>query len=248
MTSKIIKAFVKNESNFKNITRKCENLRTLQNQRENELKRVVNLYNIIFKNLSSRRKVIIKHDEGREYIATPTGISVKKVHSINAENISVERPIDMIKEFEYLAKHGKEVKQVLSKDKAKIYFGFIKKIHLLKIGERNYVDVRKKFYELDVRGFFERKLEKEFVLTRITFDGDTYNAILNLEGMNQRHIPMAYFSLEYGSVIEQILPEINKLIDKTIKQRQKELINIRKFIDYCKVKFENQLVLEELSI
>jgi hypothetical protein len=249
MTNKIITAYLENEPKFKGISEKCNQLRDVQNRRNKELERVVHLYTIIFRNLSSRRKPLYKMPgTDRTYISTPTGISIKSPYSINSDSLLSKTPQDLVQELSNLAKFGKaEIKKVLTKEKAKIFFGFVKEVRLLKIKEPIYIDVDKKFYEIDTRSAGKGNLSKEFQLTRVSFDSKTFSVILNLKETNPRHIPLSYFSLEYGAYIEQVLPELNKLIDMAIKERMKETTNIIKFIEYCKEKFENQLVLEELS-
>jgi hypothetical protein len=95
---------------------------------------------------------------------------------------------------------------------------------------------------------------RNFELQRISLDTRTFMIIAEIKNTeldknhpSPRYIPLSNLSLDYCVCIEQLFPEINKILDLYIKERKREIKNVNKFVEYCKKEFENQLVLEELA-
>jgi len=252
MTSKIIDAYKANSQKFEEIIKINKELKELTTQRDEVITRIIRYYNIIFKNISSKRKQIKIPGAKDAYLVTKAGLTKKQDWQINSINLTSIPKVDFLNELVFLAKLQNKVlfKKVLSRQKYKILSDFLKQTKLLEVQ-----DIFR--YKPKERELKDWRLKQTLLLTDISL---AYGAIdlkvqqRNPESYTQAgqnvlsniRIPLTNLTIENISYLEQVFPEAKRLLTIAKKNKDKEIKNLNKFIEYLRKKFENQMVLEEL--
>jgi hypothetical protein len=240
--SKIIEAYKKNLPKFEELIELSRELNVLTNERDILIAKVAKLYNIILKNISSKRKPLA-FSSGM-YLG-PAGITKKS--SIYASNIVLFKKEDFLKELIKLSKYNlkQELQNVLSKEKIKIIIDFVKKAELLRIIEPFSLHIEKKIFRFFLSSNTDKPL-KEVLVTKLAIIGR--RLMINLNDDDESHsFSFEFFSSENAILIEQLYPETKKLLKSDKKQKVKEIMNISRFIAFIKDKFGNTLAVEELQ-
>lgn len=250
MTSKIANSYKANLLRFEEINQINRELRELATKRDEVIKRVIRYYNIIFKNISSKRKEVKIPNQKESYLVTKAGLTRKQDWQINSINLTSIPKVEFLKELVFLSKPQNKIlfKKVLSKQKYNIFNTFLKKSFLLSINESFEVKTSK--------DLIDYRLESPLSLKKIVLN---YNSLLLYVEQNVIEPRSPYLAtptiqipiynittLEHMSFLEQVSPETKKLLLLSKKNKLKEIDNLNKFIEYLRTKFENLLVLEEL--
>jgi len=236
--SKILKTLYKNNDKVNDIIKINKELKTLTNERNVLIKKIKNLYNIIFKNFSSERIVI-----ENKYVISNKGISVVYPNNIlgNAKNLNQFEDVLFIKYlYSFSNKNDKNVLMIenyLSKEKCEILKKFFKEVKYLKI-KNTKININKKIENYSMS---ERKIVNELIenISITNYDNISINEFILMNTDNIKYESYIY--------IEQLYPKIMKLLKKAKEQRIEELINFKKYINYIHTEFENTLALEELT-
>jgi hypothetical protein len=252
MTSKIVDSYRQNFAKIKEIDGLFLKLKTLNATQEEIAMRIIRYYNVLFKNISSKRKEVKIKGEKKSYVLTRAGLAKKdewQLNSINLINASANRT-EFLKELCFLAKKENliQFKGVLSHERYKIFNDFLKKAKLLGIKTDFSLDTTQQTQQgINYKIIKEYRNGNHFILKEIVLEM-TYNALRITKPLGEKILIPLYnmCSLENASYLEQIFPEARKLLSIAIKTKEKEINNLNKFIVYLRKKFENQLVLEEL--
>lgn len=254
MVSKIVDGYKASLSKFEEIIDLNKELRDLIIQRDEVIKRVIRYYNIIFKNISSKRKEVRLTDNNSQnkkkiYLVTKAGLTRKDEWQINSINLTSIPKVEFLKELVFISNsvNKQAFKKVLSKQKYKIFDNFMKKAKLLELQDTFEIKTNKELKDY--------RLNNSLILEKVSLNYNNINffVVQKTAEKNSKflvtptiNIPLHNMTLENLSFLEQIIPETKKLILISKKNKIKEMENLTKFIEYLRTKFENQLVLEEL--
>jgi len=253
MVSKIVDGYKASLSKFEEITGLNKELRDLIIQRDEVIKRVIRYYNIIFKNISSKRKEVRLTDNSQNkkniYLVTKAGLTRKDEWQINSINLTSIPKVEFLKELVFISnlENRQAFKKVLSKQKYKIFDNFMKKAKLLELQDTFEIKTNKELKDY--------RLNNSLILEKISLNYNNINLFVVQKTAEKNskflvtptiNVPLYNMTLENLSFLEQIIPETKKLILISKKNKIKEMENLTKFIEYLRTKFENQLVLEEL--
>jgi len=241
MTNLIINSYKRNLPKFEEIYKLYTEIVNLNRKHDEVMTKVIRYYNIIFKNISSTRKIVRLKGRNKAFVVTKTGLSQKDEYQINSISLTAIPKIDFFNDLVLISKpeNKKEFKKVLSRQKYKIFCNFLKKAKLLEIKNSfEIANANKSVLEY-------KKIQTPTMIEKIILNYTTLE-IYPAHFGGKIQIPLYGLSFDSMSLLEQIFPEAKRLLKTAKKNKEKEIENLLKFIEYLKVKFENQLVLEEL--
>ena len=253
MTNKIVKAIEDNNLKFielKNLATKLVELKNQRNVKENQL---IEVYNIIFKNLSSKKKLVHTENQKEIYIGRD-GVSYKnKGYGLNTTNIANTNIFRAY--IQLIDEHITSFMKVLPKTKQKKFKDFMQKSYLY----YNYTPHSNKDItpiiiknHCNDNGIFK---EEEIKNIKIQV-ANMVKVILNGESTTVAYHNSNDFDLlnprtDDYIVFEQLYPLIKNSLKSLIKTKEKDLDNITKYLNDLDLKFSTYiksiLMLRELK-
>jgi hypothetical protein len=258
-SSSILKSYTRNIPRLIKLFEETGELRTLTLQRNELIRKVRELYLTIFKGLTSKKKNIeidFRPETSRKYSITPVGFAIKSSnYSINSASIGGLEYMDFIREIKFLAKRLPDLETYLKKELSDIKYKLVKDFftkteYLNDIKETCEMIIGKEISCIHSNNYTYKEPENRFskgviqdVIEKIILNTDYFSFITR----NHTHTSnFAYLNLEDIAYIEQLYPELMKLIKIGKQQRIFEMKNITKYIRYLEKKFQNILGFEEL--
>ena len=104
--SLIIKAYQKNLPRLRKLFIEAGELRINISQRNELIRKLRNMYSVVFRGLTSKKKMldITNLETNKKYSITPVGFAIKpSIYSINSASISGLQSMEFIKEIQFIA-------------------------------------------------------------------------------------------------------------------------------------------------
>lgn len=262
-TGQIINAINNNLEKFNIIGNLSQSITKAKTERQkiinNEIKEI---YEIVFKNLCSKKiKTEFIYKDNFYYVCN-TGISKKTNHDyyLNADNIGNEYFKDFGNQLVIIGNNQSYFLKVLSKQKKQIFKQFMKQVYLLKIVENSSIKFKEgeeitlnEYHDEYLYGYPNPKSPK---ITR-----KIMKKIVKEIKINEKGVELSYTEEENSPslintnkqqlkdfiFIEQIYIPIKKLLGIELKIKNKELENTKKFLEYLKSTFSSHLMFRELK-
>lgn len=255
-SSFIARAIIENNKKFKIIDILYEEHKENCLKKQVIMDKIINIYEIGFKNFS-RTKKLIGNLEGNPYYISRKGIMKHNRHRI-VENLFKGDGYDTSELNDELVKIGKNsthLKQHLKKGQKKIFSKFFKNYILLRNEKFILLKFPKpiKIYEIST-GFSEPFFMKEMDSIMINPNGGRYGDFDFLFLKDGKIVIEIRFSrlrtssgINEKIFIEQTFSYLRTLIKKEIKNREKEIKRLESFYSKAKTEFRDFLMLEVIE-
>lgn len=246
MTDKIANAIESNQAKFKELRLLAENLIVLKKDWEIKEEYLIKIYEIVLKNLSSKKKLVYKETKiqnRKEYFIGRDGISCKSEGwGINTANISkdnfkigIKLADENIKEFLKIMSKEKKIKFKQFLEKSYLYYNLTPSV------DKNYNEIITKT-NCDEYGNFETTGVKNIKIQV----GNIVKAILNGESNSYGYCNSNDYNLlkpkeKEFIIFEQLFIQIRDCLKQEVKNKEQSLTNITKYLNDLDLKFSKYI-------
>jgi len=253
-SSKIISAYEDNFDKFNTITENYGKFFQAILEKESVLKELQKISSSVFKNISTRKVCIGKiKNSNYVYFFSPSGINI----AAHEDNHPLRKlgdgygTVDLNEEL-YQISHINGIKKLIKKEDKTKYDTFFKNRTLLKNEPSAIMEFKK---VLEIRVPSNKKPSNIVLIKNIIMkeDDHTYLECYSNIGALEFSINLVYLtSTESGGTkdkiyIEQMYSFINQLMIKNIKNKQTEIIKIKKFLSKLKESMPEYFMLEAIE-
>ena len=229
-SNKIVKAIQKNKLKFDILKSISEEILKARENKKKQEKFIEKVYNIVLRNLA-HKKTAVKINGNDEYYINQTGITKQKSnYSTNTESITRS---NFLNELAFIKKDIESFLKVISPKKRSKFKKFMEKGHLLESKEPCELKLGK---EIQWVGMNKKYID----VLKIKYQ---YNSDLTINYNNSHWDTFNIMQLNFEAytIIEQIYNQVKKVLEMELKQNQKELDNIKKFLNDVDQKFSNYI-------
>ena len=235
-SNKIIRAIRGNKPKFDVLKSISQEILEVRELKEQQVKFVEKVYDVILKNLASKKTEVMTTIDKHTYYVNQTGITKKtNSYSVNTENIKSLSSTSLLSSLVEVKRNLQTFVKVLSPKKRAMFKKFMEKAHLLEELKPVGIPMGTK---IDWVGNHQKDIEE----LRVSYNySSELNIVMGKDDWRSDKVSITSPDFKDYPVIEQLYNQLKFILKKELKQNTNELENFKKFLKDIDTKFNSYI-------